>query len=401
MSNDFDFDTKVARLGVGTLKEYITPKQVFDAGLISYSGAEFEFRTAPAVIEAVVAAAKTGLFGFTVRNRQYIDRVQWWLRHMRRFEVEDDWIVPTQGTIFSVATTIRAFTSEEDAIIVTVPSYYRYAQAATRTHRRVVESALLERDGRYELDFADLERKFAYPRNKMFVLCHPNNPTGTVWSEEDLHRIADLAKKYDVIVFSDEIFAEVVFCGHEAIPFVQVADESVKAITCTSLGKVFSFTGVNHANVIIRHAELRHQFIAQRDADHYGSIDPMLHAALVGGYTPEGAAWVREMRDYIWGNYKWIAEYCAKHLPGVSVYTPQATYVLMVDFRGIGLPMEEIEPFLTEEALFVADPMREYGGEAGIVRMNLAVPRAELMRSFAYMRQAMVRKGILSAAPSI
>jgi cystathionine beta-lyase len=146
-------------------------------------------------------------------------------------------------------------------MIMLTPGYARYRQAATRLGRKTVESALILRRGRHTIDFEDLESKMADRGNKLFVLCNPNNPTGTVWNRDELKRISGLADRYGVVVFSDEIFAEIVFDGNETVPYVHAAGDGSAGITCTSLGKSFGLTGVNHANVVIPDPALRERFL--------------------------------------------------------------------------------------------------------------------------------------------
>ena len=377
----YDFDTAVDRSGIGNMIEVSRPQTVRDAGLTSYWGAEFGFRTAPAVLDAVKKAADNGLFGYTIATPDYLDRVVWWFETRRGARIQPEWILPTHGVIFSLATSIRAFTEPGEAIITFTPGYRRYNQAAERLGRKVSESRLVLRNGRYRIDFEDLETRMSEAANRLLVLCNPNNPTGTVWGVHDLERIAELAKRHDVLVFSDEIFAEVVFEGASVPPYHSVAGEGAECVTCGSLGKCFGLTGVNHSNVVIPNAKLRERFLLQRNSDHYGSIDPFLHAALLGAYTEEGAAWLDAMLKYVWGNYLFIDSFFKENLPAVSVLRPEGTYVLWIDFRGLGLEAGELNRFLLEEALLCLDPGESYGGPPGYMRMNISVPRREIERS--------------------
>jgi cystathionine beta-lyase len=379
---------------MGNMMEEFTPQAIRSAGLPSYWGAEFDFRTAPSVIESVKRAADNGLFGFTILTPAYLDRVAWWFETQRGCPIKREWILPTHGTIFSVATAIRAFSAEGEGVIAFSPGYMRYRQATERLGRRTVESGLILRDGRYQIDFADLETKMAEPSNRLLVLCNPNNPTGNVWARADLEKIADLARRHGVLVFSDEIFAEIAFEGARVVPYHDVAGESAASITCTSLGKCFGLTGVNHANVVIPDPVTRERFWRQRNADHYGSVDPFLHAALMGAYSEAGASWLSAMRDYVWGNYLFVDSFLRRELPGVTVTRPGGTYVLWMDFRGLGLAGEELSKFLVEEAFLCLDKGEGYGGDPGYMRMNISVPRHEIERSFGLLLAAARARGL-------
>ncbi|MGI6343504.1 MAG: MalY/PatB family protein [Bacillota bacterium] len=386
-----DFETEVDRTNRGNLKDYLTADKIKERGLPSFIGAEFDFRTAPVIREAVKEAAENGLFGFTICTPLYRERVRWWFKEVRDYEIEDDWIVPAYGTIFSFSTAIRAFTQEGDAVVVFYPGYSRYAQAISRNQRRVVRCPLRPVNGQYEIDLKKLEECIRSSGAKLLALCNPNNPTGTVFPADCLESIAELSRRFGVIVFSDEIFAEVTFEGHRVVPFGKIAGTDGLGLTCTSLGKAFSFTGVNHANVVIENQRLREAFVRQKYRDHYGSIDPMLHAALLAAYTPEGAAWVRAMTEYVWQNYLFIADYLERYVPEIRVTRPQGTYVLWLDLAGLGLKGDELKEFLLNEALLDVEYADDYGTTGANVRMNISTPRRNIRAAFENLRQAVER----------
>lgn len=387
---DYSFDIKAERKGaVPWLKEYFTPDAVRQQDMLGYSGAEFEFATCPAYIKGVVEAAQKGVFGFTLVRDAYRNAIKWWLEELRDYQIDPVWIVPTQGTIFSLATAIRLVTQPKENIIVLNPNYNRYNQAAERLHRGTVSVALKVHKGEYSIDWESLTAAFANPANKLLVLCNPNNPTGHTYSAEDLQRIAELSKQYDVLVFSDEIFGDVVFEGHCAIPYTKIAGPSALAITCTSMGKVFSLTGVNHANVIIENETLRQKYIEQRDADHFGSVDPMTYAGMVSAYTQEGKDWVLVLREYVWGNYQLLERFMATHLPKAVITRPHGSFVVWVDYSAYGERWEELDRILRKKGLFVGDEGEEYYGPPTCVRYSIAVPRAELEKTLSHVKNAL------------
>lgn len=389
----YDFDTMVVRENTGNMKFLTTPEAVLRAGNISYSGAEMDFKTSPSVIDAIVRRAKGGLFGFTLCDETYIKAVRWWMKNQRGWDVKKEWIVATYGTIHSVATAIRAFTEVGDGIIIQPPVYHRYQQAIRRTNRVAIMDPLKYRNGQYEIDFENLARCMSDPRAKLMVICNPHNPVGRVWTEGELSRIAELAERYNVIVFSDEIFAEVVFDGHFTVPYSEVPRAAARCIVSTSLGKTFNLTGFNNANLIIPDAGIRERFRVQRDSDHFGSIDPLVHAAVCGAYTPEGADWVREMLKYVRGNLTVIQEYFA-HLPQVKLCDVEGTYVLWMDWRELGFDDDALYDFLVNEAYLCLDPGIQYGpGGSGFMRMNVATTRAALRRSLATLLRAAEARG--------
>ncbi len=389
-----NFDLKLDRSGgVSWLKDIFTPDQVREAGLLSFAGAEFEFSTCPALCKAVADAALRGAFGYSIAGDKYRSAVTWWMQTVRGWAIDPDWIVPTHGTIFALATTIRLTTAPGENIIILTPGYNRYEQAATRLGRGTVRVALKKEAGRFSIDFPTLEQAMSAPDNKVLVLCHPCNPTGHACSREELARIAALAKEHNVTVFSDEIFADVAF-GDPIVPYASVAGPDAQAITCTSLGKAFSLTGVNHANVIIENDDLRERYIAQRNADHYGSLDPMTHAALLAAYSPEGLSWLEDMKAYVQQNLRIFTEFMKKRLPGAVVTEPEGTFVVWVDYAGAGLSAADIQETIAGAGCFVGDEGPDYYGRETCVRYSLAVPRAELRKALDHLDRALSLKGL-------
>ncbi len=380
----FNFDTPVNRKNIGNMKSLTTPEKIKNAGFISYAGAEMEFKTAPSIINAIVDRAENGLLGFTLPDEQYLSAVQWWMKTQRNYKIEQEWIVPTLGTIHALCTTIRFSTDEGDGVIIQTPVYDRYDQAISRLHRKTVHNPLIHKDGAYSIDFGHLETLMADEHNKLLILCNPHNPISRVWPEEDLKKIASLAEKYGVIVFSDEIFAQVVFDGHICHPFCQVEGAQEIGITATSLGKAFNFTGVNHANLIIPDPKLRQAFTVQRNADHYGSLDPLIHAAVCGAYTPEGAAWKDAMVAYVRKNIAYIQNAFSEHLPKISISPPEGCFVIWLDWRKYGLAEEELKHFLINKAYLLLIMGSNYGESGrGFTRMNVATPISEIKKSLA------------------
>jgi len=252
----------------------------------------------------------------------------------------------------------------------------------THNDRVVVNNPLIEEGGRYSIDFGDLELKMSCPRNKLLVLCNPHNPISKVWGRSDLKRIADLANRYGVKVFSDEIFAEITFDGHEAIPYCAVPGADRNGMVCTSLGKAFNLTGVNHANVMIPDEALREQYAKQRKADHFGSIDPFFYAALRAAYSPSGLDWLAQMKSYVYDNYLLIRRFFEEHLPMLGISPLEGSFAIWIDFRAMGMDDDTLRHFLEHDALLYLDPGTQYGpAGSGFCRMNIASPRAYINKS--------------------
>lgn len=376
----FDFNTKVDRTGLATIREETTPEPVLQAGLISLWGAEFEFKMPSFIIDAIKDWADRGLIAYSYADEQYLNVVANWMDFHRGWKINKDWIVPTYGHTHSVGTICRAFTKPGDGIIGMNPVYHTTWKPVLLNDRVHVDCPLIFDGQTYQIDFERLELLMAIPENKILAFCNPQNPIGKVWGRKELEKIADLALQYDVIIYSDEIFADAVYEGVEMLTFEQVTEKPLKCIVGTSLGKTFSITGIGQANMIIQNKELREAFEVQRDRDHYGSLNPMMRAAYFAGYTKEGSQWVRELMKYCHENYCYIKEFFASQIPEIHPVKPEGTFILWLDCRGLGFEEEQEYENFFREANFICDPGSTYGSVPGFIRINLAEPLEELRK---------------------
>lgn len=385
---EYDFETLVRRRPAN-LKESITPKEVLEAGNVSFDGAEPDFRTAPVIEQAVISLAKNGLYGFTLCDDVYREHVCWWMEHSRQTAISGDWIVPGLGTIYSVATAIRLCTEEGEGMIVTPPVYNRYGQAARRLNRRTVKCPLVLENGRYRMDFAAIEDAMQHPGNRLFILCNPHNPTGQIWDREELETLAELANAYGVYVFSDEIFADNCYGGNCCTCYLDIPGAKKHAMVATSLGKSFHFTGVNHANILIADETLRMRFADRRTRDHFGSIDPLVYECIIGAYTQEGLDWLMAANQYVEENIRMVREFFAQQLPEVDVYGGEGGYILWMDWRRLFLNEEELKEFLLKKAFFHLDMGSSYDAPL-FTRMCVASPHWCVEKALGTLREALV-----------
>ncbi len=378
----YDFDVLVDRNNMASIRQIKSPDILKEKGLISLWGAEFEFPTAPCITEGIVEWAKKGLAAYNVADNTLLSCIQNWMKMHRNWNIEKSWIVPTYGLTASVATICRAFTEIGDGVIGFDPVYHMTWEAVEQNGRKHIYCPLIFRDGNYKMDYHRLEELCKVPNNKVIAVCNPHNPIAKVWGREDLQKIAELAYKYDKIIYSDEIFADQIYEGIELLTFQQVTDLPVKVIVATSLGKTFSMTGIGQANLIISDRELREQFVHQRNIDHYGSFNPMMRAAYFSGYTKEGQDWIRAMMKYCWQTYLELEKYLAKYLPQIKPIRPEGGFILWLDCREFGFQTDEELQLFLESGGLVCDMGTQYGSEPGFIRIHLAAPRGEILRVF-------------------
>lgn len=373
----YNFDIPVKRDNLGNMKFISSKRGPSSRRTFNFVGAEFDFPTAPSIIEGTKKLAENGLFAYTIQDSQYLNAVKFWMLSERNVKIDDDWLVPALGTIHSVATLIRLVTKVNEGVIISSPIYSRYAQAAVRLQRKVIDNPLVVRNGTYQFKFTHLEKLFADPSNKLFILCNPQNPIGQIWNTRDLQKISRLSNKYGVYVFSDEIFAETVYTNQKTPFYLDMPESEKYGIVSNSLGKSFGLTGLNHANLFIRNPKLRQKFILQRNADHYGSIDPLAYTAVICGYTQSGQHWLQAMNQYVNENIQLVREFLHRHFPKVTIYGGQGGYFLWLDWSAYFSTEKALEDFLLQKAYIELDFGSHYGKDfCCFTRMNLSSPRS-------------------------
>lgn len=394
----YDFKTVVDRTNIGNMKESITPVELRKLHIPNFAAAEMDFKTAPSIIKSVTEVAQRGIYGFTVMTDEYKNAVKWWLNEVREWKIDVEWISPVLGTIYSIATAIRMTTKEGQGVIVQTPVYYRYEQTVGRLKRKIVHNHLKIVDGKYEMDFEDLEIKMKNPENKLLILCNAHNPIGRVWKKEELQVVAKLSSKYHVTVICDEIFGEMTFGRHKAVPYASIPEGQEHAITVISLGKAFNFTGVNHANVIIPDDRLRECYNEQKYADHYGSIGPFEYASVLGAYCPEGKKWFESVRNYIEDNTKLAAEFFQSDIQDAYLFPIEGTTVCWIDWSSLGMEGKQLHDFFEKEALFEIEVGDIYSPEcARMIRVNLSSPRQLICDALIRAKNALENRKIKNA----
>lgn len=372
--NQFDFET----LADASPIDLGTP---YDPSHTVLAGAQLHLKTAPCILEALEKRVHSGLFGWTASDvPQYLDAICRWMKQVRAWDIQKDWIVPSYGTLQAISAAIRAFTNRGDGVIVQPPVYVLYDRVLNNTGRKKVCNPLIYKDGQYSMDFNGLETLMANPENKLMILCNPHNPIMDYWEEKDLKKVAHLAKQYGVLVIADEIFAEHVFSDTPMTPYATVEDAADNCIICTSLGKSFNFTGTSHANIIIPDQHIRDCYRRQRDEDHYGSLSPFLYTSLLAAYTPEGKAWIDALLEFVGENIRFTKEFFETNFPLATVCRHRAGSLIWVDLRPYG-SQEQIKELFARAKISVDDGSQYGEGGTGFVRIQLGIPREELTRT--------------------
>lgn len=373
----------------------ISWKRTYKEDITTMSGAQLHFKTAPCIMDALKNRAMSGIYGWTGSDYpEYLNSIYNWMKKVRKWKITREWIVPTYGTLQSMSCAIRAFTNEGDGVIVQPPVYVLYDRVIKRTNREKVCNPLVLKDNKYFIDFENLEYIMSNPKNKLMFFCNPHNPIMSIWDKDILDKVSYLAKKYNVLVVVDEIFAEHTFYGNEIYPYGDTRYGKDNCIICTSLGKAFNFTGLSHANIIIPNDKIRNQFIVQRNNDHYGSLDPFMYDAVLAAYTDDGKAWIDALIKYVNKSIELVKSFLNIHFPQIKVCNHQAGTLLWIDFRELGLSEEELHIFLKDEAGIIADKGSDYGVEGTcFCRFQLGLPKKEIEKALDRLLTAGIKRG--------
>lgn len=384
-----DFDTVPNRRGTNCFKYDFAREMGMPEDVLPLWVADMDFPTAPAVLERLHALAEHGIFGYTGVKDAYFSAVHNWYAQRFGWETQRSWLVTTPGVVFAIAIAIRAFTQKGDAILIQQPVYYPFADKVTENDRQLVVNPLILKNGRYEMDFADMERKIADNHVKMLLLCSPHNPVGRVWTKEELLRVGEICQKYGVLVVSDEIHADFTYAGHTHRVFASVKSEFADfTITCTAPSKTFNLAGLQNSNIFIPNRQLRHAYKKELSACGCGGTNCMGMAACQAAYEA-GADWLEQLKQYLAGNLAYVRQFLREKLPEIALIEPEGTYLVWLDLRKLGLTEQQQRQLIVQDAKLWLDTGTLFGqGGEGFERINIACPRATIEQAMQRLERA-------------
>lgn len=384
-----DFDTVPNRRGTNCCKYDFAREMGMPEDVLPLWVADMDFPTAPAVLERLHALAEHGIFGYTGVKDAYFSAVHNWYAQRFSWETQRSWLVTTPGVVFAIAIAIRAFTQKGDAILIQQPVYYPFANKVTENDRQLVVNPLVLKNGRYEMDFADMERKIVDYHVKMLLLCSPHNPVGRVWTKEELLRVGEICQKHGVLVVSDEIHADFTYAGHTHRVFASVKSEFADfTITCTAPSKTFNLAGLQNSNIFIPNRQLRHAYKKELSACGCGGTNCMGMAACQAAYEA-GADWLEQLKQYLAGNLAYIRQFLREKLPDIALIEPEGTYLVWLDLRKLGLTEQQQRQLIVQDAKLWLDTGTLFGqGGEGFERINIACPRATIEQAMQRLEHA-------------
>ena len=295
----------------------------------------------------------------------------------------------TPGVVYALAMAVRALTQPGDSVLIQPPVYYPFYSVVRDNERKLVESELIFRDGRYAVDFADFEQKIVRHRVKLFLLCSPHNPVGRVWTREELERIGRICKEHGVFVVSDEIHCDFAFPEHPHTPFLTAnPDLAEQSVVCTAPSKTFNLAGLQVSNIWIPSAEVRKRFVREIDRSGYSQLNTLGLVACQAAYAA-GGEWLEQCKIYLRDNLDFLRDFIAARIPQIKLVEPEGTYFAWLDCSGLGLSRQELDDLILNHAKLWLDAGHIFGGQADqFQRLVLACPRETLKQALDRLEQA-------------
>jgi len=354
--------------------------------------ADMDFRCPEPVVEALIARAEHGIFGYSTPTKDFLHAVVNWMERRHGWKIDPNWIKVTPGVVPALNMLVRTFTTQGKKVLVQPPVYYPFFGAVENNDSQLVFNPLFLENGVYRMDFEDLDSKCRDAEVGMAILCSPHNPVGRVWSRDELAKFGRICIDNNVLIVSDEIHSDLIYRDQQFTPFANVSDAfSQNSIICTAPSKTFNLAGLQTSCIIIPNPDLRKRFEETLQSNGLFGINAFGAAALQAGYD-HGEEWLSEMLEYVEGNLEYLKAYVAEKIPQIEVIQPEGTYLVWLDCRKLQLERMDLKQLIYEQARVYLDDGFIFGPEGeGFERINIACPRNILVEALDRIRQAISR----------
>ena len=374
----YDFDTPISRIGTHSEK-YDGRQRIFGTDAVQPLWvADMDFAAPPAVTAALIARAQHPIYGYTDAPDSLYAAIRDWLQSRHQWAVAREDILLTAGVVGSLHAAALAFAGPGDGVIVQPPVYFPFFSAVTRSDRRLLLNPLTEADGHWQIDFDHLDA-CAADGAKALLLCSPHNPVGRVWRREELEQILAIARRHGLVIFSDEIHADLIYPGERHLPLATLAQPGDRIVTAMAPSKTFNLPGLGLSYLISSDPILRDELRRVLAGLHVGNSNPFSLAAAEAAYR-EGGDWLDQLMAYLRDTQTAVTELLAAELPQIRVAKAEGTYLLWLDCRGLGLSDVDLHRFFVDDARLGLSAGTVFGqGGSGFMRLNIGAPRMEIL----------------------
>ena len=385
----YNFDKIIDRRGTGSMMTDCLTKVFGRNDLSPLWIADMDFEVCPAISQAIEKRAEHHIYGYSQAPDSYWESIIGWIKRRHNWDVTREEITYVNGVVRGYAYALNFFTKPGDTIVIQQPVYHPFRNVAVGNHRRIVSNDLIKNGDCYSMDLSGLEHIFATENPKLMVVCNPHNPIGICWDKESLIEVARLAKKYNVIIVSDEIHCDLGIFGHKHTPFASVSEDAAAvSISFGAPSKTFNIPGVSSSWCVIKNPELRKDFFHWLQVNEFSVPTWFATAATEAAYN-NGEEWLDELIPYIENNIIAVEEYCKQNLPLIHPVRPQASFLVWLDCSKLGLTHDELIDLFVNKAHLALNDGEMFGkGGEGCMRLNMANPRQVLIDALEQLKKA-------------
>ena len=388
----YDFNPIIDRSHTGALKLEVLQERYGRPDLLPLWVADMDFATPDFVVDAMKQRMNHPIFGYTVEPADYWPSVIDWISSHHQWEVKREWLSFIPGIVKGIGMVINVFTRPDEKVIIQPPVYHPFRLPPQGNHREVVMNPLIENaDGTYSMDFDQLA-EVADEKCRVLILSNPHNPAGMVWDVETLRRLAHFCHEHDIIVISDEIHCDMVLSGHKHHPFASVSEEAAAcSITFGAPSKTFNIAGVVSSYSIVPNEELRRPFYEWLAANELNEPTLFAPIATIAAFR-QGEEWRKQMLEYVEQNIDFVVDYLQQHIPSIRAIRPQASFLVWLDCRALGLGHEALVDLFVNKARLALNDGEMFGpGGEGFMRMNVGTPRSVLKQALDHLAEVVTK----------
>ena len=388
----YDFDKLIERRGTGAVKWDALAERFGNTNLLPLWVADMDFETPPFIVEALKRRMEHPVFGYTATPEDYWTTICQWIETHHDWKVRPEWLTYIPGIVKGIGMAINVFVKEDEKVIIQPPVYHPFRLVPFNNNREVVYNPLRQKpDGLYEMDFDNLEQ-VADGKCRMLILSNPHNPGGVVWDRETLARLADFCHRRNIIVVSDEIHGDMALWDNRHIPFATVSPEAEAcSITFAAPSKTFNIAGIVSSYAVVPSDGLRTRFYQWMEANELNWPTIFATIATQAAFQ-QGEPWRQEMLHYVEGNILFVERYCRQHIPQIRPIRPQASFLVWLDCRGLGLPQRELVSLFVDKAGLALNDGAMFGKEGeGFMRLNVGCPQSILREAMDRLAEAVNR----------
>ncbi len=380
----YNFDEVISRENTASIKWDVVAE---DNGVkaLPYWIADLDFKAPIEVIEALKERIEHGIFGYTAYSKTLIPTVKNWISKRYDWNIEDEWISYTPGIVSAILYAIECFTKAGDSILVQTPVYPPFLQVPTDNNRKIIENNMILNNGKYEIDFKDFEEKAK--NAKLFLLSNPHNPSGRVFTKEELEKLGNICVKNNILIIADEIHSDIIYKGYKHTPIASLSEE-IKNITiaCYSASKTFSLAGLATSIIVIPNKEIRDRFNEYLNVRHI-SVNVLGKVALEAAYQ-YGEDYLFELMNYLESNRDFLIDYMNKYTPKIKPIKAEGTYLIWLDCRELNLNDEELKKFFKKAGVELNSGYTFGDAGKGFMRFNIGCPRETLVKGLERIKSA-------------